>query len=95
MKTQRLEISDPEDGGLIGNSIAWLIMQAFWICSWIGSLRGRIRTWLKLKRVCAWCKPMRYMGGNPFAKTVTHGQCPACQEKTQAEYERLKAAGLL
>jgi len=42
--------------------------------------------WLRFRRVCAWheSKPMR-MGGNPFARRVTHGICPECFARVSAE----------
>lgn len=46
-----------------------------------------LRAWFQFKRVCAWCKPMRYLGGNPFAKQVTHGMCSKCFCKMARELE--------
>ena len=34
--------------------------------------------WLKNLRICAWCKCR--IGGNPLAKTITHGICSKCRD---------------
>lgn len=47
-----------------------------------------VRVWFQWKSVCAWCKPMRRMRGNPFAPNVTHGMCERCQRAIQAELQR-------
>lgn len=41
---------------------------------------------LRFKRVCAWHRPkQKRMGGNPFARRVTHGICPDCFARVSAE----------
>jgi len=37
------------------------------------------RAWFFLKRVCAWCKPKRWIGGNPLARRTSDGICPRCR----------------
>jgi len=42
--------------------------------------------WLRFRRICAWHSPKRKrMGGNPFARRVTHGICPECFARVSAE----------
>jgi hypothetical protein len=41
--------------------------------------RGWLLDWLELKRVCAWCHAR--LGGNPFAKKISHGICRECGRK--------------
>jgi hypothetical protein len=71
----KTESADSISVGLIG----WLTFHAI-------ALYSSASYWLRFKRVCAWHqpKPMR-MGGNPFAKNVTHGICPECFVKQSAE----------
>jgi Zn finger protein HypA/HybF involved in hydrogenase expression len=46
---------------------------------------NKLRHWITQlflrKHVCAWCRPQRWIGGNPFSKQLTHGICPACRER--------------
>lgn len=51
---------------------------------------GAFRKWLAFKRVCAWCQPMRYLGGNPFAKQTTHGMCGRCLAEVERQLEAEK-----
>ena len=42
--------------------------------------------WLRFRRICAWHQPKpRRIGGNPFARRVTHGLCPECFARVSAE----------
>lgn len=42
--------------------------------------------WLRFRRVCAWHEPKsKRMGGNPWARRVTHGICPDCFARISAE----------
>lgn len=50
-----------------------------------------VKRCLALKRMCARCKPMRYLGGNPFARQTTHGMCRRCCENVRAEIELANA----
>lgn len=47
-------------------------------------LFARIIFWFFHKRLCAWCKPQRYLGGNPFARRTTHSICPKCLQAMRA-----------
>lgn len=60
------------------NALGWLTFHAIAIYS-------SASYWLRFKRVCSWCRPKRRMGGNPFARKVTHGICPECFARTSAE----------
>jgi hypothetical protein len=45
----------------------------------------RVKFWFSHKRVCNWCQPPHFLGGNPFARKITHGMCPkAVAEFTEA-----------
>jgi hypothetical protein len=61
------------------NRLAWLIFHAV---AWWSS----ISYWLRFQRLCAWHepKPLR-LGGNPFARCVTHGICSECFARVSAE----------
>ncbi len=61
------------------NSLAWPIFHAvaFWTAA---------SYWLRFRRVCAWHEPKpQRMGGNPFARRVTHGICPGCFARVSGE----------
>ena len=59
--------------------VTWLIFHA--IAFWSAA-----SFWLRFRRVCAWHEPKpRRMGGNPFARRVTHGICPECFARVSAE----------
>lgn len=61
------------------NALAWLVFHAIAIWS-------AICHWLRVKRVCAWHQPNPiWMGGNPFARRVTHGMCRECYESQKRE----------
>lgn len=61
------------------NPFVWLTFHAI-------ALWSAASFWLRFKRVCAWHSPKpRRMGGNPFARRVTHGMCPACFARVSAE----------
>ncbi len=45
---------------------------------------ARWTRWFRVKRVCSWCNPKRWIGGNPFAKAVTHGMCNRCFKRQMA-----------
>jgi hypothetical protein len=71
------------------NPFAWVVFHL--VAAWSTASR-----WIRFKRVCAWHEPKaRYMGGNPFARRLTHGMCPDCAAKYKAEivsHARLKSA---
>lgn len=46
--------------------------------------------WLILRRVCAWCKTN--LGGNPLARTTSHGICPCCFAAKKAQIRSYSAA---
>ena len=61
------------------NPFMWLTFHA--IAFWSAA-----SFWLRFRRVCAWHEPKpRRMGGNPFARRVTHGLCPECFARVSAE----------
>jgi len=39
----------------------------------------RVRFWLWVRRECILCIPSRWLGGNPFAREIKYGVCPACR----------------
>ena len=58
---------------------AWLSFHA--IAVWSAA-----SCWLRIRRICAWHQPKpKRMGGNPFARRVTHGICPECFARVSAE----------
>jgi len=57
-----------------------------WLAFHIVALRSSVSYWLRFKRICAWHEPKpMLMGGNPFARKVTHGICPECFARVSAE----------
>jgi hypothetical protein len=59
--------------------LAWLLFHI--VAAWSSA-----SYWLRFRRVCAWHQPKpRRMGGNPFARNVTHGLCPQCFARVSAE----------
>lgn len=58
-----------------------------------------IKFWFTTKRVCAWCNPPHRLGGNPFAKRISHGICKAGKVKFLAGVKKsaavLPIAGIL
>ena len=50
------------------------------------AIYSSVSYWLRFKRICAWHepKPIR-MGGNPWARNVTHGMCPQCFARVSGE----------
>jgi len=61
------------------NVSAWIIFHAVAIWSAAGY-------WLRFRRFCAWHQPKpKRIGGNPFARQVTHGICPECFARVRAE----------
>ena len=57
----------------------WLVFHA--IAFW-----SNASYWLRFRRVCAWHEPKpRRLGGNPFARRLTHGICPECFARVSAE----------
>ena len=48
----------------------------------------RILRWYRVKRVCCWCSRPHWIGGNPFARKVTHGVCVKARDKMLAEIRR-------
>jgi len=58
---------------------AWLIFHSV-------ALLSAASYWLRFRRVCAWHAPKpKRMGGNPFARRVTHGICAECFARVSAE----------
>ena len=60
------------------NPVVWIVFHAI-------ALWSSISRWMRFKRVCAWCEPKRWIGGNPFASNVTHGICERCFKKHAKE----------
>jgi hypothetical protein len=57
-----------------------------WITFHVVAIWSAVSYWLRFRRVCAWHEPKpRRMGGNPFARRVTHGICPDCFARVSAE----------
>jgi hypothetical protein len=79
-KTQHATRSDPEQTiQEPANPSAWITFHVVAIWSAAGY-------WLRFRRVCAWHEPKpKRMGGNPFARSVTHGICPECFARVSAE----------
>ena len=46
------------------------------IAFWALVLWTTLGRWWEFRRVCAWCGAR--LGGNPLAKTTSHGICRAC-----------------
>ena len=46
---------------------------------------NRFLYWLRFKRVCCWCPQPHRIGGNPFARWVTHGICRGAMQRQLAE----------
>jgi len=54
-----------------------------------------LRRWFVWRRECSWCPPRRslctghwrrrWLGGNPWARQITHGVCKRCEEKFLAD----------
>ena len=59
----------------------WLLLLAGTIADYFDDARH----WLAWRRVCAWCVPPRRIGGNPFARLVTHTICPRCRAKFSSD----------
>ena len=55
----------------------------------------KLKAWLKLKKVCAYCKPQRWMGGNPFSRQLTHGICEPCLAREMKELEKSRNRQIL
>ena len=51
-------------------------------------MKTNLFQWLRIRRRCAWCRG--WLGGNPFAATVTDGICECCMGKQRAEIARLR-----
>jgi len=57
-----------------------------WFTFHVVALWSIVSYWLQFRRVCAWHEPKPWrMGGNPFARRVTHGMCPECFARVSAE----------
>lgn len=69
--------------------LAWLLLFGF--VFWLGLCRiaKNIRQWFRTKEVCAWCRPQRWIGGNPFARRITHGICQRCYNRSLSELTQL------
>lgn len=93
MKTTTLNSDIHEEAGREGsqdetaNGLGWLVFHA--VAVW-----SALAFWLRFKRVCAWHQPrMIRMGGNPLARKVTHGMCPECFQRVNAELLATDAHG--
>ena len=54
-----------------------LILLSFCLGWAVVILNGIVHSkWYHLGRKCGWCK--KRMGGNPFARKISHGICPTC-----------------
>jgi len=42
---------------------------------------ARLADWCRYQSACCWCSPRRRYGGNPLARTIRDGVCPACARK--------------
>lgn len=51
--------------------VAWSEASAAW-----RKVLGRVHFWLTTKRVCCYCPRPHWIGGNPFARRLSHGICP-------------------
>jgi len=49
------------------------------IMNLIKKIWTRATRWFRQRRECSWHHG--YMGGNPYAKNVTHGVCRECSKK--------------
>jgi hypothetical protein len=47
----------------------------------------RLIFWFTTKRLCMWCEPHHWLGGNPLARQHTGGMCPKAQRKMEQEAE--------
>ena len=50
----------------------------------------RLKFWFTTRRVCCWCQPQHYLGGNPFARVTTGGMCPAAVRRMKEEVDSLE-----
>ena len=69
-------------------SVGWCAVRAALFAvqaRWLG-----VRRWLAIRRLCAWCKG--HLGGNPFARSTSHGICPCCLAVKKAEAFSYSAA---
>lgn len=81
MKTLNSKLSADSEEALQErfNPFAWVVFH-------LVAVYSSIARWLKFKRICSWHEPKPlYMGGNPFARRVTHGMCPDCARKFKVE----------
>lgn len=69
-----------ETGGKISTMLGFLVFHAIGIYS-------SVSWWLRFKRICSWCQ--HRLGGNPFARNVTHGMCKECCKKWRGEVKSL------
>ncbi|MEK9753265.1 MAG: hypothetical protein VW338_08655 [Rhodospirillaceae bacterium] len=44
--------------------------------------------WLTTRIRCAWCGI--HLSGNPIAPRISHGMCPGCQARQQAEFNETR-----
>jgi hypothetical protein len=65
------------------NAVGWIVFHAI-------ALYTQISFWLRFKRVCKWYHAPILMGGNPWARQVTHGMCKGCAKKWEAEVGKHK-----
>jgi hypothetical protein len=52
---------------------------------------SRLIFWFTTKRLCMWCEPHHWMGGNPLARQHTGGMCAKAQREMAQQVEVLKA----
>lgn len=72
VQMQRDELAG--EGALIVVAMFCLLVTAAFF-AWLGSWPVRAWRWLHWRRECCWCNPPHRIGGNPFAKRVTHTAC--------------------
>ena len=66
--------------------VAWLVFHA--VALWAAA-----SYWWRFKRICKWHQPAPIrMGGNPWARKVTHGMCLECLAREKAEIASHSAA---
>jgi hypothetical protein len=68
-----------------GNVFVWFVFHAV-------AFYSSASRWLRFKRVCKWYHAPIRIGGNPFARKLTHGMCRDCAARWQAEVDSHGAA---
>jgi hypothetical protein len=77
-KLQRLEAAHLGPFGLLLLAFLFLCLCPMLAVSWI-------KSWFLFRRECAWCTPRHYLGGNPFARTVTSTMCSRARTRVYRE----------